>query len=64
MSARDDQTISSPSGHKLYQLLGSPEKSFHQFGPPAQHVLSAEASPTFEDVWTHIHEFLTRTDPT
>ena len=63
LSASADLTVDSASGHRLYRLLGSPEKSFQQLGPPAQHVLSAVASPCFDQVWTHILQFLNLTDP-
>lgn len=58
LSAEADLTVSSPSGRRLYALLGSPEKSFCRFGPPANHNLSDSANPVFSEVRDKVQSFL------
>lgn len=59
LSAQGDQTINPESARELYQLLGSPAKSFYQYGPDVPHVLSTLSNPRLEDTLARVSGFLT-----
>ncbi len=59
LTAQEDRTVDSESGHLLFTRLGSSEKKFHRFGPPAPHDLSSDENPFFDETFARIRDFLT-----
>ncbi|WP_429884347.1 alpha/beta hydrolase [Geoalkalibacter halelectricus] len=63
VSAQGDQTVLVPSAMKLFQLLGSPHKEYHLFGPEAPHVLTTPDNPRQGETLTLTASFLAAAHP-
>lgn len=61
-SAKGDETVDAASAHELFNLLGSRQKQFHQFGSEVSHVLATRENPQWQEMLNEILLFFKKLD--